>query len=99
MKLYCPFSNGTSAMFWQETNCCRCRRSKCATRRALEACRDLTPHCVVIVGGTMREEKNGRFCTMPARCKSFTTTPVSKRYNPGKNTPQLFGEGMGHEPL
>lgn len=92
MKTYIPFSNSSEYEAWDYFNCQRCKNKRCSARRALEARRNLTPHCVVIVGGTMSEQKNGRFCAMPARCASFTSVPASRRRDPGKNTPLLFQE-------
>lgn len=97
---YIPFTNGTQAMYWDETNCAKCRRRPCAARTALHACREITPHCVVLVGASTHVQGKLAFATMPTRCASFTTLPVPRRRPAiGKNTPGLFGGGVGHEPI
>lgn len=91
MTHYIPFSNGTSAMAWQEGNCDRCKRRPCPARTALMACRNLTLKCVRLCGGNPYTQINPKadFARLPARCASFTN--ISKRRDPGKNSPMLFG--------
>lgn len=90
---YLPFSNGTSAMLWQEQNCDNCKRRPCAARNSLMRCDCLTLKSVQLCGGRphVQVTPKGAFANLPARCAGFTT--VSKRRDPGKNTPWLLDGG------
>jgi|GEM_PF-5155078 hypothetical protein len=90
MTTYIPFTNGTQAMYWQEQNCARCRRTRCAARTALDACRNLTANCMNIVGAGAHGQDNLAFADMPVRCASYTIVPVPRKKPViGRNVPGL----------
>lgn len=87
---YIPFSNGTEAMFWQETNCYRCKRYDCSVRNTLRRCGDISEKSCYKVGGTLCPGKNGNFVHMPTTCHMFTAFIGFKSSRVKNDAPTLF---------
>jgi len=91
MTEWIPFSNGTSAGFWQERNCYRCGRRVCPVRERLAGCNNLMERHAHLIGATLCPQKTGNFLNMPDKCDRFMDgkEPAPRR-DPGKATPSLF---------
>jgi hypothetical protein len=86
MKKVIPFSNGTEAMWWQESNCDQCKRSQCQAKRNIEfgfITGEITIYSANFIGA---EFSGTNFCKLNPKCKNFTT--VSNRHYTKNLTPE-----------